>query len=72
VNMAITHKCIAMAFMRGWSVKSISILYGVPSETVENAVRVHLKRDFYSIPEQLTIDNKEQLTIAEVYGEITV
>lgn len=70
--MAITHKIIATSFVRGQGVLDISARYQVPIATVENAVRVQLKRDFYSIPEQLVIDNKEQLTIAEVYGTVTI
>jgi hypothetical protein len=71
--MAITHKIIATSFVRGQGVLDISSRYQVPIATVENAVRVHLRRDMYVAPEQLTIEQKpEQLTIAERYGEITV
>lgn len=70
--MAITHKIIATNFIRGGGILNISVQYQIPIATIEYALRKHLKRDFYSIPEQFTIDNKEQLTIAEVYGEITV
>lgn len=70
--MAITHKIIATSFVRGQGVLDISARYQVPIATVENAVRLHLKRDLYSIPEQMNINTKEQMTIAEVYGEITI
>lgn len=70
--MAITHRVIATSFIRGLGVLDISARYQVPIATVENAVRVHLRRDMYAAPEQMTIDNKEQMTIIERYGSIQV
>lgn len=68
----INYKTIATKFVQGYGVADVCKLYNIPSTTVEHALRCGLKRDMYAAPEQITIDNKEQMTIAEVYGEVDI
>lgn len=70
--MAITHRLIVTSFVRVQGVLEISARYSIPITSVEHSLRVHLRRDTYIAPDQMTIDNKDQMTIAERYGEIEI
>lgn len=70
--MALTHKSVNTSFFQGMGISDIAAKYKVPVTTVENAIRLQLRRDIYVAPVQHKLLKDEQITISEIYGEITV
>jgi|HubBroStandDraft_1064217.scaffolds.fasta_scaffold13278_7 hypothetical protein len=68
----VTNSLLKRRFLSGEGVIDVANRYKLPLTTVENALRVALKKDAFQPPVQMTIDHKEQMSIAEVYGEITI
>lgn len=71
--MAVTHKAIFSRFIRGEGVLEVANAYVVPVTAIENALRIKLRDKVYEPPEQFKLDEPSaQITLAEVYGVITV